>query len=69
MRKITITQVALLVIAVVDSQFGMQKAIVTAHAYANKEALAVEKKHLLIRDGLAQKEEKKKAAKAAPAKK
>lgn len=59
---------ALLVIAVVNSQFGAQKAVVTAHAYANKEALAVEKKHLLVRDGLIQKEEKKKAAKAAPKK-
>lgn len=60
---------SLLVIDTITGQFGTQKAIVKAHAYASKEALAVEKKHLLVRDGLVQKEEKKKAAKAAPAKK
>ncbi|VVC01806.1 30S ribosomal protein S24e [uncultured archaeon] len=59
---------SLLVIASVNGEFGSQKALVIARAYATKEALAVEKKHLLVRDGLAQEEEKKKEAKA-PAKK
>lgn len=60
---------SLLVIESIKGQFGTQKAIIKAHAYASKEALGVEKKHLLVRDGLIAKEEKKKAAKAAPAKK
>lgn len=57
----------LVVISILGS-FGTQKATVTAHSYASKEAAGVERKYLLIRDGLAQKDEKKKAAKA-PAKK
>jgi ribosomal protein S24E len=59
----------LLTIVSVRGSFGTQKAIVTAHAYASKEAASVERKYLLIRDGLAQKEEKKKEGKKAPAKK
>ena len=59
----------LLVVSSIKGQFGAQKAIVVAHAYANKESLAVEKKHLLVRDGLIQKEAKKKKAAKAPQKK
>ena len=58
----------LLVIVSARGSFGTNNATVIAHAYKNKEAMAVEGRHLLVRDGLAEK--KKKAAKAkAPAKK
>ncbi len=58
----------LLVIVSATSGFGTQKAFVSAHAYKSKEAMAVERRHLLVRDGLAEKS-KKNAKKAAPAKK
>ena len=58
-----------LVIISVNGNFGTQKATVLAHTYSSKEAAAIEGKHLLIRDGLAKKEEKKKKEKKAPAKK
>jgi len=57
----------LLVIVSIKGAFGSKEANVIAHGYKSKEALAVERKYLLIRDGLAEKE--KKPAKAAPAKK
>ncbi|VVB98771.1 30S ribosomal protein S24e [uncultured archaeon] len=48
--------------------FGTQSAVVIAHVYKSKEAAGVERKYLLVRDGLATKEAK--AAKTkAPAKK
>ena len=58
----------LLVIVSVNSQFGTKRATATAHAYANKEAMAVEGKHLLIRDGMAEKKKKVAKAKAPPKK-
>jgi ribosomal protein S24E len=57
----------LLVIVSAKGGFGTSKAVVAAHAYKDKGALSVERKYLLVRDGLAEKQ--KKAAKAAPAKK
>jgi ribosomal protein S24E len=57
----------LLVIVSADGGFGTQTGIVMARAYESKEALAVEKKHLMVRDGMVEKP--KKAAKAAKAKK
>jgi ribosomal protein S24E len=57
----------LLVIISAKGGFGTNKAIVKAHAYKSKEAFSVERKHLLVRDGLAEKA--KKAAKASAAKK
>jgi ribosomal protein S24E len=53
----------LLVIVSAEGGYGTNRASVLAHAYKSKEALAVERRHLLVRDGLAEKE--KKAAKAA----
>ena len=58
-----------LVIISATGNFGTQKATVLAHTYASKEAAAIEGKHLLVRDGLAQKAEKKKKEKKAQAKK
>lgn len=58
----------LLVIVSAKGGFGTQRAIVLVHAYKDKAALAVESRHLLVRDGLAQKADKKAAAKS-PAKK
>ncbi len=53
-----------------DGSFGMHTASGLAHAYPTPEAaLKGEKKHLLIRDALLAKEEKKKEEKKAPAKK
>jgi ribosomal protein S24E len=60
---------AQLIIVSVLNRFGERRAIATAHQYATKAGAGVAKKHLLIRDGLAQKEKKAAAAKAAPAKK
>ncbi|MFA6328345.1 MAG: hypothetical protein WCY41_02790 [Candidatus Micrarchaeia archaeon] len=57
----------LLVIVSSKGSFGQKCGTVLAHAYASKEALAVEKKHLLVRDGLMEK--KKKEGKKAAAKK
>jgi ribosomal protein S24E len=45
----------LLVIVSSKGGFGTKSGMVLAHAYENKEALAVEKKHLLVRDGLLEK--------------
>ena len=59
---------SLLVIVSVLGSFGTQKAVVQARIYRSKEALAVERKHLLVRDGLAEKKKEAKKA-AAPAKK
>ncbi len=58
----------LLVIVSAKGHFGTNKAVVLAHAYRDKQAMAVEKKHLLVRDGLAEKEKKQAAAKAPPKK-
>jgi ribosomal protein S24E len=60
---------SLLVIVSAKSGFGTQKAIVTAHAYGSKEAMAVERRYLLVRDGLAEKKKKEAKKAAAPAKK
>ena len=57
----------LLVIVSSKGGFGQRGGTVLVHAYANKEALAVEKKHLLVRDGMMEK--KKKAAKTVAKKK
>jgi len=57
----------LLVIVSSKGGFGERHGIVLVHAYANKEALSVEKKYLLVRDGMMEK--KKKADKKAAAKK
>ena len=57
----------LLVIVSSKGGFGERCGIVLAHAYASKEALAVEKRHLLVRDGMMEK--KKKAAKTVAKKK
>ncbi len=58
----------LLVIVSAAGAFGTQKATVRAHAYKDKQAMGVAGRHLLVRDGLAEKA-KKEAKKAAPAKK
>ncbi|MFA4982651.1 MAG: hypothetical protein WC588_00380 [Candidatus Micrarchaeia archaeon] len=59
---------ALLVIVSAKGGFGTNKAAVLARIYKGKEALAVERGHLLVRDGLIEKKAKA-AKKAAPAKK
>ena len=58
----------LLVIVSAKGRFGASSALVLARAYKSKEALSVERKYLLVRDGLAEKE-KKAAKKKTPAKK
>lgn len=58
----------LLVVVSAKGQFGTNKAIVLAHAYKDKAAMAVEGKYLLVRDGLAEKVKKQAKAKT-PAKK
>ena len=57
----------LLVIVSSTGGFGQRSGTVLVHAYASKEALSVEKKHLLVRDGMMEK--KKKAAKTVAKKK
>jgi len=57
----------LLVIVSSKGGFGQRSGTVLVHAYAGKEALGVEKRHLLVRDGMMEK--KKKADKKAAAKK
>ncbi|MFA6213674.1 MAG: hypothetical protein WC717_00150 [Candidatus Micrarchaeia archaeon] len=57
----------LLVIVSSKGGFGERSGVVVAHAYADKAALAVEKRYLLVRDGMIEKP--KKAAKAAAKKK
>ena len=57
----------LMVIVSSKGGFGERSGIVLVHAYANKEALAVEKRYLLVRDGMMEK--KKKVDKKAAAKK
>lgn len=57
----------LMVIVSAKGRFGTNTALLLARAYKSKEALAVERKYLLVRDGLAEKQ--KKAAKKEPAKK
>ena len=59
---------SLLVLVSAKGSFGTNKAVVIAHSYKDKAAMGVAHKHLLIRDGLAEKV-KKVAAKKAPAKK
>ena len=60
---------SLLVIVSVLGSFGTQKAVVQARIYRSKEALSVESRHLLVRDGLAEKKKKEGKKAAAPAKK
>ena len=57
----------LMVIVSSKGGFGQRGGTVLAHAYANKEALGVVKKHLLVRDSMMEK--KKKVAKTAAKKK
>ncbi len=49
--------------------FGTKQAEVRANVYKTAQAAAIEGKHLRVRDALIAKEDKKKAAKKAPAKK
>ncbi|MCX6771260.1 MAG: hypothetical protein NTX79_04350 [Candidatus Micrarchaeota archaeon] len=65
----TATGIAPELMVIVSSKggFGERSGTVLVHAYASKEGLAVEKKHLLVRDGMAEK--KKKAGKTAAKKK
>jgi ribosomal protein S24E len=58
-----------LVIVSAKGSFGANEAIVIAHLYKDKAAMAVANKHLLVRDGLLEKVKKAAAAKKAPAKK
>ena len=58
-----------LVIISANGSFGTQKGTVLAHSYSSKDGMKLEKKYLLIRDGLAQKDAKKAPEKKAPAKK
>jgi len=55
---------ALLVVVSAKGAFGTNKAVVLARIYKSKEALGVEGRHLLIRDGLAEKKAKAKKAAA-----
>ncbi|MCX8197647.1 MAG: hypothetical protein N3F07_00410 [Candidatus Micrarchaeota archaeon] len=57
----------LLVVVSAKSQFGSKRGKVVAHAYKDKKSMEVERKHLLVRDGLMEKE--KKSGKKAPAQK
>lgn len=60
----------LMVLSVVTNAFGRHTVRVVAHAYADKEKLMkVEAHHIKVREGLAQKKEKKKAAAAPKAEK
>jgi ribosomal protein S24E len=59
---------ALLVIVSAKGGFGTNQAIVRARVYKDKNAAAVERGYLLVRDGLAEKKAKAKK-KAAPVKK
>jgi ribosomal protein S24E len=58
----------LLIVVSAKGQFGTNGAKVLAHAYKDANAMNAERKYLLVRDGLAEKEKKQAAAKA-PAKK
>jgi ribosomal protein S24E len=60
---------SLLVIISAKGSFGANKATVIAHVYKDKPAMAVVRRHLLVRDGLAEKKKKEPKKKAAPAKK
>ena len=55
----------LLVVVSLKGEFGQRKIVARLHAYKSKEALSVERKHLLARDGLAEKKKKAAAQKAA----
>jgi ribosomal protein S24E len=59
----------LVVIVSAKGSFGANSATVIAHQYKDKQAMSVAKKHLLVRDGLMEKEKKAAPAKKAPAKK
>jgi len=59
----------LLVIVSVGTEYGSKEAFVSARLYASKGALAIERRHLLVRDGLAEKKAKGGKKAAAPAKK
>jgi len=59
---------ALLVIVSAKGGFGTNKAVVLARIYKSKDAIAVERGYLLVRDGLKEKKAKVKK-KAAPVKK
>ncbi|MCX8174735.1 MAG: hypothetical protein N3E51_00825 [Candidatus Micrarchaeota archaeon] len=47
-----------LLIISIEGGFGQKKARVIAHAYKSKEAMKIERRHLLVRDGLAEKKKK-----------
>ena len=57
-----------LVIVSAKGSYGTNKAIILANAYKSKEAMGVERKYLLVRDGLMEKQQKQ-AKKSAPSKK
>ncbi|MEM4634117.1 MAG: hypothetical protein QW275_03105 [Candidatus Anstonellaceae archaeon] len=50
-----------LVIVYAQGAFGSKKGKVVAHAYKDKNAMGIERKHLLVRDGLMEKKADKKA--------
>jgi len=59
-----------IVVVRMDNSFGTHRVSGVAHVYPTPDAaLKTEKKHLLVRDALIAKEEKKKEEKKAPAKK
>lgn len=60
---------SLLVVLSAKGAFGTNKASVLARIYKNKEAIVLERNHLLVRDGLAQKAQKAKKTAAPAAKK
>ena len=60
----------LLVLRRVSSKFGSKSVLIAIHVYAKKESMmSIEPKHILIRDGFMQKQKKKAAPAAKPAKK
>jgi len=58
-----------LVVQSVRGGFGVKSAKAIVHVYKDAQAAKAASRHLLVRDGLEQKKEKKKAEKKAPAKK
>ncbi|VVB58721.1 30S ribosomal protein S24e [Candidatus Anstonella stagnisolia] len=59
----------LLIVKSIKGKYGTKNANIIAHVYKDKAGASIESRYLLVRDGLAQKAEKKKAEKKAPAKK
>jgi small subunit ribosomal protein S24e len=59
----------LLVVDAMNGIYGAQAAKGTARTYKDAKRMAVERRYLLVRNGLVEKKEKKKVEKKAPAKK